>query len=358
MTSIWDPIRIGNMTLEHRFAMAPMTRSRAGPDGTPSPLAAEYYAQRASLGLLITGGVQPSDDGQGYLNTPGIYADAHVAGWRRVAQAVHAAGGYLFLQLMHVGRMSHPDNTPHHRQPLAPSAIAPNEKMFTAGGMLDIPQPRAISIGEIEATVHDFAHAAKQAIAAGADGVEIHGANGYLIQQFFAPNANVRRDRYGGPIENRVRFALEVARAVSDAIGPERTGIRISPGSTLGGIHEGPEAHALYRYLVPALAELRLAYLHVAHGGDEALLGDIRRMWPNALLVARANRPLELATADVEAGLADVAPVGRWALANPDFVERYRTGAPLNKPDPTTFYGGGAKGYTDYPALRRPVVTA
>ncbi len=263
MTSIWDPIRIGNMALEHRFAMAPMTRSRAGADGTPSPLAAEYYAQRASLGLLITEGAQPSDDGQGYLNTPGIYTDAHVAGWRRLAQAVHTGGGHLVIQLMHVGRMSHPDNTPHHRQPVAPSAIAPGVKMFTARGMLDIPEPRALSVGEIEATVHDFAHAARQAIAAGADGVEIHAANGYLIQQFFAPNANVRGDRYGGPTQNRTRFAFEVARAVSDAIGPERTGIRISPGSTLGGIDEGPEARALYRRLVPALAELGLAYLHV-----------------------------------------------------------------------------------------------
>lgn len=358
MTSIWNPIRIGNMALEHRFAMAPMTRSRAGADGTPSPLAAEYYAQRASFGLLITGGAQPSDDGQGYLNTPGIYADAHVAGWRRVAHAVHAEGGYLFIQLMHVGRMSHPDNTPHHRQPVAPSAIAPNQKMLTAAGLLDIPEPRVLSTGEIETTVRDFTHAARQAVAAGADGVEIHGANGYLIQQFFAPNANVRKDRYGGSIENRVRFALEVARAVSDAIGPERTGIRISPGSTLGGVDEGPEGPALYRYLVPALAELRLAYLHVAHGGDDALLGDIRRLWPNALLVARANRPLESAAADVEAGLADVVVVGRWALANPDFVGRYRSGAPLNEPDPATFYGGGASGYTDYPILQPAQVSA
>jgi 2,4-dienoyl-CoA reductase-like NADH-dependent reductase (Old Yellow Enzyme family) len=351
MTSIWDPIRIGDMVLKHRFAMAPMTRSRDKPDGTPGDFTAEYFSQRASLGLLITGGAQPSDDGQGYLNTPGIYTVAHVAGWRRVADAVHAKGGHLVIQLMHVGRVSHPDNTPHHRQPVAPSAIASGEKMFTASGMLDIPQPRALSTTEIDETVRDFAHAARQAIAAGADGVEIHAANGYLIQQFFAPNANVRKDRYGGGIENRTHFAVEVARAVVEAIGPERTGIRISPGSTLGGIDEGPDSPALYRHLVPELARLDLAYLHVSQGRDEELLADIRRLWPNALLVSRGSRPLDAVTADIEAGIADVAPVGRWALANPDFVERYRLGAPLNELDPTTLYGGGAKGYIDYPTL-------
>ncbi|MFC3076762.1 alkene reductase [Phenylobacterium terrae] len=358
MTSIWDPIRIGRMALAHRFAMAPMTRSRAQADGAPGPLAAEYYAQRAGFGLIITEGVQPSDDGQGYLNTPGIYTEAHVAGWRRVTDAVHARGGHLFMQLMHAGRMAHPDNTPHHRQPVAPSAIAPGQTMFTAAGLQEIPEPRALSTDEVEATVRDFVHAARQAIAAGADGVEIHAANGYLIQQFFASNANRRTDRYGGPIENRMRFAIEVARAVSEAIGPERTGLRISPGSTLGGIDEGPEGPALYRRLVPALAELDLAYLHVAQGGNEALLGEIRRLWPNALLVARGGRPLERAAADVEAGLADVAPVARWALANPDFVERYRRGAPLNEADPATFYGGGAHGYTDYPTFGRALVAA
>lgn len=358
MTSIWDPIQVGNMALRHRFAMAPMTRGRAQADGTPSALAAEYYGQRAAFGLLISEGTQPSDDGQGYLNTPGLYTGDHVAGWRRVVDRVHAGGGHLFVQLMHVGRMSHPDNTPHHRQPVAPSAILPNEKMFTAGGMRDIPEPRALTVGEIAVTVEDFAHAARQAVAAGADGIEIHAANGYLIQQFLAPNANERSDRYGGRIGNRIRFALEVASAVSEAIGPGRTGIRISPGSMLGGIDEGPEGPALYRQLVPALAELGLVYLHVAHGGNEDLLGEIRRLWPNALLVARPNRPLEKAAADVEAGLADMAPVGRWALANPDFVDRFRYAAPLNEPDPATFYGGGATGYTDYPTLGRSVAAA
>lgn len=349
--TIWDTVTVGAMQLPHRLAMSPMTRSRANPDGTPGPFAAEYYAQRAAFGLLITEGTQPSADGQGYLNTPGIHTDAHVAGWRRVTSAVHARGGHLFIQLMHTGRMSHPDNTPHHRQPVAPSAIAPGQPMFTAAGPQDAPTPRALSLGEIRLTVQDFADAAARAIEAGADGVEIHGANGYLIQQFLAPNANQRADAYGGGIGKRARFALEVAAAVAERIGPERTGIRLSPGGHLGGIEEGPEGPDLYRYLVAALADLDLAYVHLLHQGDDDLLRDIRQLWPNALLVNRFGRPLEALGADVEAGLADVVPVGRWALANPDFVERVRRGAPLNEIDTSTLYGGGAAGYTDYPTL-------
>ncbi len=222
MTDLWSPLKLANFTLPHRLAMAPMTRSRAKPDGTPGDLAAEYYAQRASLGLLISEGTQPSEDGQGYLATPGIYTDAHVAGWRKVADAVHAKGGRLFIQLMHVGRRSHPDNTPHHRQPVAPSAIAAGEDMFTMTGMLPVPEPRALETEEVRQTVADFAHAARRAIEAGADGVEIHGANGYLVHQFLAPDANRRTDIYGGSMENRARFALEVTRAVADAIGRKR----------------------------------------------------------------------------------------------------------------------------------------
>lgn len=351
---IWSPLDVGRMRLPHRLAMAPMTRSRAEPDGTPGPLAAEYYAQRASLGLLISEGTQPSADGQGYLATPGIHSDAHVAGWRRVADAVHARGGHLFIQLMHVGRMAHPDNTPHHRQPVAPSAIAPGQAMFTASGLQDIPTPRALSAGEVRATAQDFAAAAARAVAAGADGVEIHGANGYLIQQFLAPNANHRKDAWGGSIEGRARFALEVATAVAARIGPQRTGIRLSPGSRLGGIDEGAEGADLYRHLVAGLAELDLAYLHLAYAGDDTLLRDLRRLWPNALLLNRPNRPFDALGADVAAGLADVEPVARWALANPDLVERLRSGVALNEPDPATFYGGGAAGYIDYPALAVP----
>lgn len=350
---LWQPITVGTLTLPHRLALAPMTRSRANPDGTPGTLAAEYYGQRASLGLLISEGTQPSADGQGYLSSPGIYTDAHIAGWRQVTDAVHAGGGALFVQLMHVGRMSHPDNTPHHRQPVAPSAIAPGQTMFTATGPQDVPEPRALSLEEIEATVADFRHAAAAAIAAGADGVEIHAANGYLLHQFLAPNANTRTDRYGGSIENRARFVVEVAAAVADEIGAGRTGIRISPALPLGGLDEGPreDVHAQYEHLVHQLAALDLAYLHVHHIGDDDLLRSLRAAWPNALLVVRYGRTREQLADDITAGLADIAPVGRWALANPDVVARLRSDAPFTDPDPATFYGGGAVGYTDYPTL-------
>jgi 2,4-dienoyl-CoA reductase-like NADH-dependent reductase (Old Yellow Enzyme family) len=264
---------------------------------------------------------------------------------------VHAKGGHLFIQLMHSGRMAHPDNRPHDRIPLAPSAIRPDEKMYTHGGLKDVPVPQPLSEAGIRDTIADFRRAAAKAVEAGADGVEIHGANGYLIQQFLSPNANNRTDAYGGSIENRARFALDVAAAVVAEIGADRTGIRLSPGSRLGSIEEGDEHPALYRYLTEELAKLDLAYLHIAHGGNDALLRDIRNRWPNALLVNRINRPLEAIGADVEAGLADVSPVGRWALANPDFVERLRRSAPLNAPDHTTFYGNGPRGYTDYPTL-------
>lgn len=351
MTSLWDPIQIGRMNLAHRLAMSPLTRSRAQDDGTPGELAAEYYAQRASLGLLISEGTQPSADGQGFLNSPGIYSEAHVAGWRKVADAVHAAGGHLYIQVMHAGRMSHPANTPHGRQAVAPSAITPEAQIHTPTGMQQVPAPRALSPDEIQATVRDYRHAAARAIEAGADGVEIHGANGYLIQQFLSANANHRDDAYGGPVAHRTRFALEVAAAVAEEIGADRTGIRLSPGSRLGGIDEGPHYGDMYRHLVAGLAQLKLSYLHIAHNGDEALLKDLRQLWRGPLLVNRVNRPIELIGQDVETGLADIAPVGRWALANPDFVARLRAGQPLNPPDQATFYGGGARGYTDYPRL-------
>lgn len=351
MTDIWQPIKLGAFDLSNRFAMAPMTRSRAQPDGTPGDLAAEYYAQRAGVGLLISEGTQPSDDGQGYLATPGIYTDAHVAGWRGVASAVHAKGSRLFIQLMHVGRVSHPDNTPHHRQPVAPSAIAPGAQMFTLKGMVEIPEPRALNLDEIASTIKDFRVAARRAIEAGADGVEIHGANGYLVQQFIAPSANNRTDAYGGSIENRARFAIEVAKAIAEEIGPERTGIRLSPGVGLNGIDEGADGPDLYRYLVAELNKLSLAYLHVMHVGNDALVSDLRKLWARALIVNRPGRPREQIGADVKAGLADIESYGQAVLANPDFLERLKKNAPFNAGDRNTFYAGGAKGYVDYPTL-------
>lgn len=349
MSKLFDPMRIGRYALQNRLVMAPMTRSRARLDGTPGELAAEYYAQRASVGLIVTEGTQPSDDGQGYLATPGIYTDAHVAGWKKTTDAVHARGGHLFMQLMHAGRMSHRDNTPHHRQGVAPSAIAPGTQMFTAKGMQDIPIPRALTTEEVRKTVADFRFAARRAIEAGADGVEIHGANAYLIQQFFAPSSNTRTDEYGGAIENRARFAIDVAAAITEEIGADRAAIRLSPGTTMWGIAEGAEGPDLYRYLVAELDKLGLAYLHIMHQGNEPLLADIRKLWKGALILNRPGRPREQIGADVASGRADLEAYGQMVLANPDFIARLKAHAPMNEANRHGFFGGTAQGCTDYP---------
>jgi 2,4-dienoyl-CoA reductase-like NADH-dependent reductase (Old Yellow Enzyme family) len=354
MNSLFDSVRVGRHVLRNRLVMAPMTRSRAQFDGTPGELAAEYYAQRADIGLIVTEGTQPSDDGQGYLTTPGIYTDAHVAGWKKVTSAVREKGGHLFIQLMHAGRMSHPDNTPHHRQGVAPSAISPGTGMFTATGMQEIPVPRALSTNEIRQTVQDFRHAARRAIEAGADGVEIHGANAYLVQQFFAPSANMRTDDYGGSIENRARFAIEVATAIASEIGADRTAIRLSPGTTMWGIDEGAEGPDLYRFLVAELDKLGLAYVHIMHQGNEGLLSDIRKLWTRALILNRPGRPLERVGSDLASGLADLESYGQMVLANPDFVARLTANSTMNEANRTTFFGGDARGYTDYPHLHDP----
>ncbi|WP_431086632.1 alkene reductase [Paenibacillus sp. 8b26] len=353
MEKVWSKINIGKLELPHRLAMAPMTRCRANEDGTPGELASLYYAQRASMGLIITEGTQPSDDAQGYLLSPGIYTDKHIEGWKKVTNAVHKAGGFIYIQVMHAGRMSHPDNTPHHRQPVAPSAIAPGEEMHTATGKKEIPVPRELSKAEIQTTIADFRKAAAAAIEAGADGVEIHGANGYLINQFIGENSNTRTDEYGGSVENRARFAIEVTKAIVEEIGAERTGFRISPGVPLGGIQDGEQGPEVYRYLVKELAKLDLAYLHIMHIGNEQLLQEIRSIWKNPLLVNRAGGALEDRIVDIDGGLADMIPVGVWSLSNPDLVERLKAGASLNAADPATFYGGvGSKGYTDYPTRK------
>jgi N-ethylmaleimide reductase len=348
--ALWNPIVAGEFSLPHRLAMAPMTRDRSTPEGVPTELNAEYYAQRASHALIITEGTQPNADGQGYPLTPGIYTEEHIAGWRKVTDAVHKADGRIVIQLMHAGRMAHPDNTLHHRQPVAPSPVQPAGTMFTASGLQEMPVPRELTTEEVAATVDDFRRAAAAAVAAGADGVEIHGANGYLVHQFLADNTNQRTDRYGGSIDNRIRFAVEVATAVAEEIGAGRTGLRISPGNPFNDIAES-DTHELYPALVRALAPLDLAYLHIGHGGDDELLHTLRKLWPNTLVLNRAGTDLATRAKDIEDGLADIVTVGVLALANPDLAERVRTGAPLNTPDPATFYGGSEAGYTDYPTL-------
>ncbi|MGF7154313.1 alkene reductase [Novosphingobium gossypii] len=355
MTDIHSPFTLGRIELQNRFVMAPMTRARANADGTPGPLAATYYGQRAGVGLTITEGTQPSDDGQGYPMTPGIYTDAHVAGWHEVNEAIHARGGHVFHQLMHAGRMSHPDNTPHHRQGVAPSAIAPGEQIYTLGGMKDIPVPRALTTEEVAATVADYAYSAGRAIESGADGVEIHGV-AYLIHQFLASSANTRTDRYGGSIENRARFAIEVAQAVIAGIGADRTGIRLSPGFAGFGLNVGPEGPDLFRYLVAELDKLGLAYIHIVHYGADEILHDFRRIWNRAIILNRPARPREDIGKDIASGLADLESYGAHMLANPDFIERVLSDAPLNSADHGVFFGnqpeGPEAGYTDFPTLK------
>lgn len=350
LAPLWQPVRVGDLQLPHRLAMAPMTRDRSHHDGTPNAMNARYYAQRASMALLITEGTQPSEDGQGYLLTPGIHREEHAQGWRGVTSAVHEAGGHIVVQLMHVGRVAHPDNTLHGRRPVAPSPVAPASGMFTASGMQPIPDPRELATSEVDGVIEQFRHAARTAIAAGADGVEIHAANGYLLHQFLSSNANRRTDRYGGSIGNRIRLTLEVATAVADEIGASRTGIRISPANPFNDIVEHDTAD-LYATLVSALARLNLAYLHIV-GRDDDLLTQLRRLWPAALLLNRAGTDLPTRARDIASGLADVVTVGSLALANPDLVQRLRIGAPLNVPDPATFYGGDERGYLDYPTLQ------
>ncbi|MCM2458190.1 alkene reductase [Rhizobium sp. CG4] len=351
MSTLFTPVQTGNYNLKNRIVMAPMTRSRANDDGTPTALNAKYYAQRASLGLIITEATQPSDIGQGNVNTPGIYTAAHVLGWSKVTSAVHAAGGRLFIQIMHVGRMSHPENVAGNLHSIAPSAIAPKLQLHTPSGLKDVPPPREMTLQDIKNTIAEFRHAARCAIEAGADGVEVHGANGYLLQQFFAPNANTRTDAYGGRIENRARFALEVAAAVADEIGRERTGFRVSPGGLLGDLDEGNEGPELYRYLVGELDKLGLAFLDVMHWGNEELLKDLRKIWHQTLILNRPGRPRELIGADVAAGLADMESYGSAILANPDFAHRVQLNAQFNEVQKETFFGGNEKGYTDYPVM-------
>jgi N-ethylmaleimide reductase len=348
--TVWTPVTIGAMKLPHRLVMAPMSRDRSLADGLPSELNVEYYRQRASMALIITEGTQPSEDGQGYLLTPGIHTDAHIAGWRKVTDAVHAEGGRIVVQLMHAGRISHPDNTPHHRTPVAPSTVQPKGVMFTATGPQEMPVPRALTADEIAAVVDEFRHAAAAAVAAGFDGVEIHGGNGYLVHQFLSSNANERTDRYGGSLAHRIRFATEVTSAVAAEIGADRTGLRISPGNPYNDITEH-DMHDVYPALLDAIDPLGLAYLHLIQGPDEEFLQHIHRQWSTALIVNRGGTPLDTRFADLDSGLADAVSVGATALANPDLPHRLRTGAPLNEPDPATFYGGDHRGYTDYPTL-------
>ena len=354
--SLFESCTLGALTLANRIGMAPLTRNRAGPGLVPSELAAEYYAQRASAGLLIAEATQVSPQAQGYQDTPGVYTDAQIAGWRKVTDAVHAKGGRIFLQLWHVGRISHVDLQPGGAAPVAPSAIRAPGKTFVNNEFVDVSEPRALELHEIPGIIADFRKAAANAIAAGFDGVEIHGANGYLLDQFAKDGANIRTDAYGGSVENRARLMLEVAEAVADEIGPERTGIRLSPVSPANGI-TCSDPQAQFDYIVDKLDALGLVYIHVVEGAtggprDVAPFDfeGLRRRFSNTY-IANNGYDRELAETRLAAGHADLFAFGRPFISNPDLVERLKTGAPLAEGDPATFYGGGAAGYTDYPTL-------
>lgn len=354
--TLFKPYVLGGLTLANRIVMAPLTRNRAGAGLVPNELAATYYAQRASAGLLIAEATQVSAQAQGYQDTPGLYTAEQVAGWRKVTNAVHAKGGRIFVQLWHVGRVSHVDVQPGGVAPVAPSAIRAATKTFVNNGFADVSAPRALETSELPGIVNDFRQAAANAIAAGFDGVEIHGANGYLLEQFIKDGANQRTDAYGGSIENRARLLLEVVAAVVNEIGPDRTGVRISPVSPANGI-SGSDPQPQYEYIAEQLSASGIVYLHVVEGAtggprDVAPFDydALRRRFKRTYL-ANNGYDLELATAGLTEGKADLYAFGRAFISNPDLVERLKTGAPLAKPDPATLYGGGAAGYIDYPTI-------
>ncbi len=353
--SLFDPIAIGALRLPNRIIMAPLTRNRANPaDDAPHALNATYYAQRATAGLIVSEASQVSLQGKGYAFTPGIYSDAQVAGWKLVTDAVHAAGGRIVLQLWHVGRISHPSLQPDGALPVAPSALPFVSQVFDGKAFVDCVVPRALEASELPAIVADFVRGAKNAMTAGFDGVEIHSANGYLLDQFLRDGANARTDSYGGSIANRVRFPLEVARAVAAEVGADRVGIRISPVTPFGDLADSTP-HETFAHFVDELAKLRLAYLHVIEGstgGDRAVPGvdyaDLRARFSGAYIVNNGY-DRTLAIDAVATGRVDAVAFGRPFIANPDLVERLRDDAELSAPDQATFYGGAEKGYTDYP---------
>ena len=357
MTDLFQPVQLGPLTLPNRIVMAPLTRSRAGAGDVPGSTNAAYYAQRASAGLIISEATQITQQGKGYAWTPGIETAAQAAGWRLVTDAVHAEGGRIFLQLWHVGRISHPSLQPHGELPVAPSAVRPDGKAFTEHGFEPIPAPRALETDEVSGIVEDYRRGAQNAQAAGFDGVEIHAANGYLIDQFLRDKTNRRTDRYGGSITNRTRFLREVADAVVSVWGADRVGIRFSPLSRANDIADSnPEA--IFSEAVRVVDKIGLVYIHVVEGatrGPREVAGgfDLQKLRRGfrGLYMANNGYDLALAKETLAHGRADLIAFGRPFIANPDLVERLRVGAPLAAPDENTFYGGDAHGYTDYPAL-------
>ena len=353
---LFTPIEIGPLKLPNRIVMAPLTRSRAADGNVPTVLNALYYAQRASAGLIISEATQVAPEGQGYISTPGIHSADQIEGWKCVTGAVHVAGGRIVLQLWHVGRISHQSFQPGGKLPVAPSAIRPNGQAFTANGFEPIPTPRALDIAEIPGVVAQYAQGARNAMAAGFDGVEVHGANGYLIDQFLRDGTNKRIDAYGGSIENRTRFLLEVVDAVTAAVGAERTGLRISPQNGQNDIADS-DPQRLFNHVASALSGKGLSYLHVIEGDTGGTLvppfdySEIKRRF-GGIVIANNGFDRERANEAIEQARADLVAFGKPFIGNPDLVIRLYLDAPLNPANRETFYGGADQGYTDYPLLR------
>ena len=354
---LFTPYRLGGIELQNRLAMSPMTRNRA-PGNIPNALMAQYYAQRASAGLIITEGVSPSPNGLGYPRIPGIFSEAQTEAWAPIADAVHAGGAKIFMQLMHTGRIGHALNLPAGARVLAPSAVAAAGEMYTdAEGPKPHPVPVAMSAEDLELTKQEYVQAARNAVAAGCDGIELHGANGYLLEQFIRPNTNLRTDGYGGAIDNRARFVLEVAAAVCEAIGRDRVGMRLSPFGVFNDMPLYDDMEADYAYLTERLDALGLMYLHIvdhsAMGAPtvpDGIKATMRRLFTRTLILSGGYNA-ERAEQDLAAGKGDLIAVGRPFLANPDLPARWQASAPLNEPNFDTFYTPGEKGYTDYPPM-------
>ncbi|MFI5728588.1 alkene reductase [Kribbella sp. NPDC051587] len=360
MTSLFDNHQLGPTALPNRVVMAPMTRVRAAAGGLATPAMATYYAQRATAGLIVSEGVQPSLIGQSNPGTPGLHTAEQVDSWRQVTTAVHANGGRIFAQIMHGGRVSHPST--NGLQPAGPSAVPAVGEVFTPTGRQTAPMPRAMTTAEVPEHAQSYADAARLGVEAGFDGAELHGANGYLISQFLADNANLRTDRYGGSIANRIRFAVEAVGQTVDAIGASRTAIRLSPGATIWGVRED-DVPALYTALVKELAQFDLAYLHLEVTTDEPTLATLRKLWPVTLMINPGPPvgPGQTTPADADYWLrqgADLISFGRAFISNPDLVERLRNNLPLTPADEATFFQGGNDGYLTYPPYQYDAVAA
>ena len=360
MSLLFSPTKLGPLALKNRLVMSPMTRNRAT-DNVPNDLMVEYYAQRAvSPGLIITEGTSPSPNGLGYPRIPGIFSAAQVAGWKRVTDAVHAEGTKIFVQLMHTGRIGHANNLPAGASVLGPSAVAAAGEMYTdTEGPKAHPVPKAMTEADIKTAVGEYEQAAKNAAAAGFDGIELHGANGYLLEQFIRPTSNQRSDAYGRSIENRARFVLEAVKVAIAAIGKDKVGIRLSPYGAFNDMPPYPEMEADYAYLARALNGLGMLYVHlVDHSAmgaptvPQSIKDTFRKEFKGALILS-GGYDAARAESDLAAGRADLIAVGRPLLANPDLIERWKSGAPLNPPDMATFYLPGPNGYTDYPVLAK-----